>query len=154
MPSRLTDERARAIARAYCGNGYNKTNALKSVKKDDGSQYYSDSYCESGLGHRIYVNKRVKAEIDKTMADTKAESKLTVRQVLDDLDAGLVMAKAKQDLNAIARFCELRGKHLAMFTDRHIDVADVAEPVLSPEEQEQVRAAVVKLVPGGRRSIA
>ncbi|KKN47312.1 hypothetical protein LCGC14_0664170 [marine sediment metagenome] len=150
---RLTDERARAIARAYCSNGYDKTNGLRSVVKDDGTQYYSESYCIS-LGHKLYSNIRVKAEIDRIMADNRAENKLTVQQVLDDLDDGLQKAKTKQDLNAIARFCELRGKHLAMFTDRHIDVTDAIAPELSPEDQEKVRAALIRLVPGGRKDIA
>ena len=105
-------------------------------------------------GHRNITNDNCMAEIARLRADRAKVSKLTVDVVLNDLEEGLIMAKLKMDLNAIARFCELRGKHLAMFTDRHIDGTDVIAPALSPEDQEKVRAAVIKLVPGGRKETA
>ena len=147
MPSRLTDERARAIARYYCENGFNKTNALRSVTKADGSQYYSDKYCNT-TGHKLYSNARVKAEIDRVTAVTVATSKLTVDIVLADLEYGVAASKKKGDLNALARFSELRGKHLAMYTDKYADASDHKPPELSDAEREQLRKAAIVLVSG------
>ena len=129
------------------GNGFNKTQALKAVVKDDGTQYYKDSYCNA-RGHILFNNDRVKAEILRIQQATKAISKLTVDIVLQDLDDGLALAKTKEDLNAIARFCELRGKYLAMYTDRHVDASDHKPPVLTDTEREQLRTDAIKLTGG------
>jgi len=85
MASRLTDERCEAIAQAYYESGYNKTNGLKAIKKADGTQFYSESYCRSGLGHRLYDNIRIKAAIEQIRA--KMEQKFEhIQQRLDWLD--------------------------------------------------------------------
>ncbi len=144
MPSRLTDERAIAIARHYCENGFDKTNALRSVRTAEGGQYYKESYCAT-TGHKLYNNAKVKAEIARITADNAKETKLTVLQVLEDLDYGVTASKKKGDLNALARFSELRGKHLAMYTDKYADATDHKPPVLSAEELEKVRRANIAI---------
>ena len=76
MPSIKDQSTVEAIAREYCSNGRNKTEALKAVR-------YSKSYCEGGRSAEIvWGNERVKqaiADIDAKSAE-KAEFTLQAYQ--------------------------------------------------------------------------
>ncbi|KKK53994.1 hypothetical protein LCGC14_3089190, partial [marine sediment metagenome] len=90
--------------------GYNEEQGLRSAG-------YSDSYARGGTGHKLYADVRVLVAIDKIMVDSAGKVALTVDAVLQDLDWGVAIARQKQDLSALARLSELRGKHLSMFSD-------------------------------------
>lgn len=62
MPSRLTKEKAEAIAEEYCTNGYNKAKALEDVG-------YKSSYANSGAREATYNTIQVKQAIDDKMAE-------------------------------------------------------------------------------------
>ena len=66
---------------------------------------------------RLTVNAGIVAALAVRRAEIAKKSELTVRQVLDDLEYGIRIAREKQDLAAIARLSELRGRYLSMFTD-------------------------------------
>lgn len=138
MPSRLTDERAEAIAQAYCTNGFNKTNGLRSIKKADGSQYYSDGYCLT-LGHKLYKNIRVKKAMDSIKAKIAEKVDVTVEFIVEKLLAGLILAEQKGDLVSMARFTELLGRHKAIFTDKYQDTGSQDTPELSTAEVERYK---------------
>lgn len=115
MPSRLTDERAQAIAQNYCTNGFNKTQALKTIKDEAGNQFYSDSYCNS-LGHKLYNNIKVKAEIEQLQALQAEKVDVEVSEIVQALRiiAFDPLAGKTDRLRAL----ELLGRYKAMFTDR------------------------------------
>jgi len=66
---------------------------------------------------RLLVNAGISAALAVRRAEIAKKTELTVQQVLDDLDYGIKIARQKQDLAAIARLSELRGRYLSMFTD-------------------------------------
>lgn len=136
MPSRLTDERCVAIAQAYCSNGFNKTNGLRFIKNEDGTQFYSDAYC-LGLGHRLYDNIRVKTEIDRIQAETQAKNEhnyeiaiAELNQVIDnlrtkakngDIGANTALTAAIREKNAIT------GLHKQEITHKGEPAPDLTE---------------------------
>lgn len=142
MPSRLTNERAVAIAKAYTSNGYNKTNALKAVTKEDGSQYYAKSYCYA-RGHILFNNDRVKAEIKRIQAleDVRADyDKNEAMRRLDGIASALTDAVATGNISACLALLgvvkeqnEINGLRKQI----HIDETEqTAEPLTQAEIQE------------------
>ena len=124
MPQRINPDKLKLIAAAYCTNGYNKTKALLTVG-------YKHTYAANG-GHRLFKKDSLLQAIAKIQAQTALETTLTVEEVQKDLANGLKLAVEKGDLQAIARFSELRGKTLAMFTDKIVQEEVIDTP--TPEE--------------------
>jgi len=62
-------------------------------------------------------NSKVIIEKNRIQAITAKKNDLTIKQVLSDLDWGINIAREKQDLSALARLSELRGKYLSMFSE-------------------------------------
>ena len=86
-------------------------------------------YAESFARHRasyMLSNVVISAANDAYRAKNNKKYELTIAEVLKDLEYGLKLAKERKppDLNAIARFSELRGKTLAMFTDKVLQQGD------------------------------
>jgi len=77
---------------------------------------YSVRYVHS-YASRIWENVGVQDKINGYKAKAAVKAELTVSQVLDDLDFGIKLARERGDLMAIARFSELRGKYLSMYSD-------------------------------------
>jgi len=67
---------------------------------------------------KLVRNGRIIAEKKRIQAELEQESKLTKQQVLNQLTEGIKLSREKGDLRALARFTELQGKYLAMWTDR------------------------------------
>ena len=134
MPNIKDNSTVEAIARAFCSNGRDKHKALLEVG-------YKESYARS-KGMLLYEDKRVMDAIERTDAKAVRSSKLTIAEVLSDLAYGLEQAKLRDppDLNAIARFSELRGKYLAMYTDK-LQTDNTEQPTaITAEEAEQLRS--------------
>ena len=112
MPNIKDKTTVNAIARAYCSNGRNKLEALKTIG-------YSKSYYSTrGIG-KVYSNVRVIAAIKAIDAKSVKKATLTIQSVLDNLSWAINQAKTKNppDLAAIARLSELQGKYLSMFSE-------------------------------------
>ena len=100
---------------------------------------------------RLLKKPRITAVIEQLQDEIyRAGSVTEVRIIANLAEIAFEKTNSKPDRT---RALELLGKSKAMFTDRLIE-ADEKAPVLSPEEQAQVRAAFIKLVPGGRKDIA
>ena len=123
MPSRLTDERAVAIAQEYCSNGFNKTLALKAIKKADGSQYYSESYCHA-LGHGLYDNVRVVRAIK---AFQKPKEAISIANRTERQEFWTKMMTKEEANNADKlRASELLGKSECDFIEKTVNLnADI-----------------------------
>ncbi len=124
----------KAVARAYIANNMNKSKALISVG-------YKPSFANSGRRDSVYKNTQVQAEIQALLEVKTVQAELTIEIVLADLEYGIQQAKLRKppDLGAIARFSELRGRYLAMYTDKQVVSTEQAQ-ALTEQEQEQARA--------------
>ncbi len=161
MPSRLTSERCIAIARAYCNNGFNKTNALRAVKTETGDQYYSEGYCNNGLGHKLFDNIRVKTEIDRIMAEKHVETEHNYTIAIQELrkrlayiqsiaEGGNIQAVQVQ-LAILRELDDITGLHKQEI--RHKDLTP--QPIGEAEQQaltDLAREYKVKLAKGLRRA--
>ena len=118
MPCIRDENLVEALANEYIKNGMNKSKALIAVG-------YKEKYAHT-LGLRLLEDIRVREAIARIKAKTTKDISLTVADVLADLEYGLNEAKNRKppDLQAIARFSELRGKTLAMFTDKVLQQGD------------------------------
>jgi predicted phage tail protein len=153
MPSRLTEERAKAIAESYHNHSFDKTNALKAIKNEDGSQYYSNSYCET-LGHKLYNNIRVKKYLDQIEAENKEildyNREKAISMLKGNYDLLKVKAKASdiQAINArvaiIKEFNAISGLHVQTIKDGKEEV----ERLTKAEEAEAQRLANIRLKVG------
>jgi len=146
MASRLTDERCIAIAQGYCKSGFNKTNGLKAVKNSEGSQFYSNSYCQT-IGHKLYSNIRVKAEIDKIIAETQRETGITVAYIQSEHQRLAALAEAKGDVGVATRNKELLGKTIGAYMEKQVILDDV-EDLTEKEAAEARRIAGLMLDKG------
>ena len=109
---------------------YSWTQALR----DSG---YSQRYVEN-FAAKIWSNEEVQGKINSYKAKAAVKAELTIAQVLDDLDYGIKLAREQGDLMAIARFCELRGKYLSMFTDKiHYETPELSAIAESISEAER-----------------
>ncbi len=113
MPNVKDQSTVDAIAREFTSNNRNKTQAMLVVG-------YGKGYSDTGRGQNsVFGNIRVKAAIAKIDAKSTKKAELTIATVLADLDWGIAQARRKSppDLQALARFSELRGKYLSMFSE-------------------------------------
>ena len=112
MPSIKDQSTVELVARLFCGEcKRNKTQTLEKAG-------YGVGYA-AGRGHvPVFGNVRVMQAISRIDTKSVKKADLTIQHVLADLDWGIRKAREKQDLVAIARFSELRGRYLAMFTDK------------------------------------
>jgi len=96
---------------------------------------------------QLLANLSVKQEIDRLMAKKAQEASLSVDTVLKNLRKGIEEAWQRQppDLAAIARFSELQGKYLAMFTDKHITNTERVRELTEAEHEEARRLAAIRL---------
>lgn len=147
MPSRLTDERAKVIAQAYCNNGFDKTKGLKAIKNSDGSQFYSDSYCQT-LGHRIYNNIKIKAEIDKIIAQSQRDTGVTIALQQVEHQRLAKLAEDKGDLPTATRNIELLGKTIGAYTENIHTTTERQKELTEAEEEEARRLANIRLRTG------
>ena len=97
----------------------------------------SDKAAESN-GIRLIRKDKIIRAIRAYKAKIMDKMILTREEVLADLEYGLQLAKKTDDLASIARFSELRGKTLAMYTEKHIteDVTDSPRPEDALSESE------------------
>jgi hypothetical protein len=139
MPSRLTEERAEAIAQEYCNNGFDKTKALKAIKNADNEQYYSDSYCES-LGHKLYSNIKVTTHIERIIKETKAKTVATRQQRRQFWTETMNSKDPKVNMGDKLRASELLGKSECDFSEKIIhEDSDKQRALDKKTEQEQAR---------------
>lgn len=90
MPDVRNKETVDLIAEYYCTNGHNKTKALI----DTG---YADEYADSGAGHKVFENVRVKKAIAERMAKLQAKIEYSYDIAISQLDTVIknLTSKAK-----------------------------------------------------------
>lgn len=115
---------------------YNATAAYKRAGYKDTSSAEQNS-C------RLISKDKVKAEIRRLQTEKTKNMELTVQIVLDDLNYGLEEAKRTGDLRAYAKFCELRGKHKAMYVDRQQTEDSTRQRELDESESEEAKKLAV-----------
>jgi hypothetical protein len=127
---------------------------LENVAKDNVNYTFPQALRDAGYSARyvhsfaskIWENIGVQNKINSFKSKAAMKAELTIAQVLDDLDYGVNRAKERGDLMALARFSELRGKYLAMFTDRSITDAEqvkIAQIDETTRKQAQIIATMV-----------
>lgn len=87
-------------------------------------------YSEATAGHHaseMSVLKRVKEEIEREFR----MEQVTPQKVLEEIETVRQLALETNDLSTAGRMAELKGKYLAMFTDK----SQVKAEVISTEEQ-------------------
>jgi len=94
MPSKLTVDKAKAIARSYCSNGHDKGKALL----DNG---YSESYAKSGAREETYNTLQVKQAIADIEAELSAECTWTAKESEKTLKEAITLAKQQRQPTAI-----------------------------------------------------
>jgi len=97
----LSKEKVERIAQEYCSNGFNKTQGLLAVG-------YTKQYAESGLGHKVYGNIRVRDAIDAILS--KEEAKSTYNKLKAEEEYTQAFDLAKSQGNVPAMVAATRGK--------------------------------------------
>ena len=150
MPSIKDQTTVEAIAREYCNNGRNKTEALKAIG-------YSKSYYEGGRSAEVvWGNERVinaiKAIDAKTEAKFEHNRAIAIKLLTDNVSAldAIILAQpmnvaavtartgAIRELNAISM---LHGSNLVVAAESPVDVPEADLEQI----QEQARQATLKL---------
>ena len=142
LSSRLTVKQRRFVD-AYLGE------AMGNVTKAAEIAGYSNGLTGHGwacAGSGVMKNLVVRAAIADAAMEASARADLTVDKVLAGIEKGVLAAWEKGDLAAYARFLEMQGRYLAMFTDRS-QVEDVTEVrrLSEKERLENVRLANIRL---------
>jgi hypothetical protein len=91
------------------------------------------------------INALVKAEQEKIEAKTAETYKVTVERVLRELEETRQAAYEKGEYSTVARCVELKGKHLAMFTDRSI-TEGTDTPELTAQREQAARELAEELL--------
>ena len=78
MPKTITQDRARAIAEAYCTNGFHKKDALLAVG-------YKEPFSKSSTGSRMFDKPIIRAEIDAIMARNAEVCDVEVGEIIGGL---------------------------------------------------------------------
>ena len=110
---------------------------------------YSKKYAKH-WNTKILEDIGVKTEIDRIIAKRVKKCDFTADEIREQMEWGAKEARKRGDLQALARFTELQGRHKAMFTDKHQDVTP--EPLdqerkeeLAEEAEQLGKAQVLKL---------
>ncbi len=141
MPNIKDDSTVEVIARLFTGEC--KRNITKTLIKVGYSEKYADRQ-----GYKLLGNIGVRAAIARIDAESVKKAKLSIAEVLSDLEWGIVKAREKEDLPALARLSELRGKYLAMFTDVHRDETQQPAPLSDADRAELKRLSGIQLKTG------
>ena len=132
MSNRLSEEKANAIASEYLTNGFKKVKALLAIG-------YSKTYANN-IGLKLFDNDRVKQAIDRINASVKANTSVTVQSIIKELDDLHVKADAKKDYSTVARCIELKGKTIAAFADKQVNIDDNEVKQLPKDVADAARA--------------
>ena len=134
MPSIKDDSTVDRIAEVFCGNGRNKTEALRTVG-------YKDSYCDYHGTTVVYSNSRVKQAIAKIDAKTQAKNEHDRQIAIDLLLAdykNLAPAAGKGNIAAVnARTAIVRELDCITGLQQQVNINRNSDtkPQLKPEEQ-------------------
>jgi len=132
------------IARHYCNNGRNKSQALISAG-------YSESYAKTNRGLKIYQRKPVINAIDEEDKAIRANTAYCSKKAESELDEALSVARAQGNPNAMVSAITGKCKLYALMTDKQVVEVD-AGPELTLVEidayKELARAVKLKLSKG------
>lgn len=113
MSKTISEYKAKAIAEAFCVNGFSKTAALETVG-------YSKAYSRTTSAHKtIFNNDNVRIEIDKIMARNADIVDVEVSEIIKGLRRN-AFPSGDEKINPSDRnrALELLGKYKLMFTDK------------------------------------
>ena len=112
MARSITQDKARAIAQAYCTNGFHKKDALLSVG-------YKEPFSKSTVGSRIFDKPIVRAEIDQIMERNAEVVDVEIEEIVRGLRE-IAFPEPDEHVNNSDRnrALELLGKFKSMFSDR------------------------------------
>lgn len=131
----------------YC-EGETKGNITQSMVKAGYTAKYADS-----RGCRMLGLVGISEEIASRQAEIADIEQITIESINKAFAKQLKLCIDAKDRPTAARILENQAKHVGYYEKDHSQREQLA-PTLSPEEQDQVNAAVIKLVPGGRRNTA
>jgi len=135
----MLTRKQRLWAEAYMGEC--KGNAVESTKKAG----YKGSYSSLAVqGHDNLNNPKIKAYINARERETASAKQITPESVLANVAWGLEAAKTKGDLVSLARFAELQGKWLAMWTEK-TQIEDINESKRMDAKREDESRAIAHL---------
>jgi len=133
MPKTIKQDKARAIAEAYCTNGFCKKDALLAVG-------YKEPFSKSSFGSRMFDKPIIRAEIDAIMSRNAEVCDVEVGEIIQGLrsiafpDEGVQVNNSDRN-----RALELLGKYKCIWTDR-IDFQDYSEQSVELSESQQQEA--------------
>ena len=130
MPDITNQDTAKDIARYYCTNGRNKSQALI----DAG---YSVSYAKTSRGLSIYRKKEVIDAINDYEHKIEANTAYTVKSAEKELDEALELARSSGNPNAMVSAITGKCKLYGLMVDK-VQTEDITAPVMSDEELQAI----------------
>jgi hypothetical protein len=106
---------------------------------------YTDRYIHS-YGSKIWQNIGVQSKINTFKQESDKKAQITVTEVLNSIEYGVQKCKECNNFAALARFVEMQGRYLAMFTD-NINSADITKQreLEAEEKKEAAEIATIRL---------
>lgn len=136
----LTPKQTAFIA-YYCGES--KYNAVDAARK---AGYKGNENTLNQMAMQNLHKPTIKAQIHKHFEKIAKKTDVTVDFVVSKLLSGLQLAEERKNTNAMARFLELLGRYLAMFTDNVTSTDLTRQKELEAAEAEEAeRIANIRL---------